>query len=417
MRAVLIGTLNLFRKSTLLLRKIRGKTEQDIADERIVSGKAWEDFCDTLKAAGASMTFPGTPQDPFNQAEGYRYLTRLTRAGLMAFVEHADPKAPVLHRVVHETVKMGADNPDNFYQTAAISGEYEYRISGKRNSVKYLSFGTQIGHYGQGGGMPPSGFIEASDIVLNDDDTFELTLSCHKQPKNWLPMTPDSGSLIVRQTFLDRSTELPADLLIERITRKPNGNIVVHSEPSELTPKIVDDGLKSTSTLVAGASLLFAKWARDFSDHSNQLPMFDQETSNNAGGDPNITYYHSHWALGPDEALVIEAMPPECEHWNFQLNNYWMESLDYEHFTIHTNKHLASYEEDQSIKIIIAHSDPGHPNWIHTCGHESGTMCFRWIRANGKPQPSTQVVKLSSLRSTKQNTTSTYSPSVDVVES
>ena len=104
MRALLIKSLNLFRKTGLLIRKIRGKTEQDIANERIVSGLAWEEFCDTLKAAGASLTFPGTPQDPFNQAEGYRYLTRLTRAGLMAFVEHADPKAPMLHRVVHETV-------------------------------------------------------------------------------------------------------------------------------------------------------------------------------------------------------------------------------------------------------------------------------------------------------------------------
>jgi len=401
MRTFLIKSLNLFRKTGLMIRKIRGKTEQDIANERIVSGLAWEEFCDTLKAAGASLTFPGTPQDPFNQAEGYRYLTRLTRAGLMAFVEHADPKAPMLHRVVHETVKMGADNPDNYYQTAAISGKYEYRIRGKRNTVKYLGFGTQIGHYGQGGSMPPSGYIEASEIQLNDDDTFELILSCQPQPQNWLPMTPDSGTLVVRQTFLDRITETPADLVIERISRNADGGITPHNEPSELTPKIVDDGLKSTSTLVAGASLLFAKWAKDFSAHSNQLPLFDQEKSNAAGGDPNIVYYHSHWALAPDEALVIEVQPPECEHWNFQLNNYWMESLDYQHFTIHTNKHLATYQADGSITIIVTHQDPGLPNWISTCDHESGTMCFRWIRAKNHPQPSTRVVKISSLAGLK----------------
>lgn len=391
MRKFAIAILNFYRQVSLWLLKLRGKTEADLASERIVNGKAWEEFCDTLKAAGASLNFPGTPKDAFNQAEGYRYLTRLTRAGLMAFIEHADPKAPVLHRVVHETVKMGADNPDNFYQTAAISGEYEYRIFGQRNTVNYLSFGTQIGHYGSGGGLPPTGFLEAADIEIDDNGFFEIFLSCEKKEKNWLPMTAETGTLVLRQTFLDRETEIPADLTIERI----GGD----NEPSALTPQIVESGLKSTSTLVAGASLLFAKWARDFQKHSNELPMFDPDVSNAAGGDPNIVYYHSHWALAPDEALVIDTKPPECEHWNFQLNNYWMESLDYRYYQIHTNKHLATYRDDGSVRIVVAHEDPGVPNWIHTTGHESGTMCFRWVKAKEHPQPRTRVVKLKDVSS------------------
>jgi hypothetical protein len=396
-----IALLNQFRKLSLWWLKLRGKTLDDVAEQRIVSGQSWDEFCDTLKAAGASLTFPGTPKDPFNQAEGYRYLTRLTRAGLMAFVEHADPKAPTLHRVVHETVKMGADNPDNFYQTACISGQYEYKITGKRNTVKYLGFGTQIGHYGQGGGMPPSGYLEASELILNDDDTFEIIVSCNKQGKNWLPMIPESGNLIVRQTFLDRDKEEPAELRIERIPNPAQPDL----EISKVSPQMIDNGLKSTSTLVAGASLLFAKWARDFQKHSNSLPMFDPQVSNAAGGDPNIIYYHSHWALAEDEALLIEVTPPVCEHWNFQLNNYWMESLDYSHYRIHTNKHLASYEADGSVRIVVAHRNPGSANWINTTGHESGTMCFRWIKAQSHPQPKTRVVKINELISTLQKTT------------
>ncbi len=390
MRNLAIALLGLFRKISLLLLKLRGKTEADVAAERIVSGQSWNEFCDTLKAASASLTFPGAPTDPFNQAEGYRYLTRLARAGLEAFVEHADPRAPVLHRVVHETVKMGADNPDNYYQTACISGAFEYRIRGQRNTVHYLGFGTQIGHYGQGGGLPPSGYLEGSQIELEPDGSFTIMVSCKKQAKNWLPMLPESGNLVVRQTFLDRTTEKPADLIIECIGSD--------NQPQPLTPKMVDDGLKSASTLVAGASLLFAKWARDFQKHSNTLPMFDPAVSNAAGGDPNIIYYHSHWALAPDEALVIDALPPACDHWNFQLNNYWMESLDYSHFTIHTNKHLARYRPDGSVRIVVAHADPGVPNWINTVGHQSGTMCFRWIRAKSHPQPQTRVVKLAAVK-------------------
>jgi len=387
-----IGLLALVRRVSLLVRRLRGKTPEDLAARRVVSGKSWDEFCDSLKAAGAALNFPGAPRDPFNQAEGYRYLSRLARAGLMAFIEHADPKAPVLHRVVDATTKLGADNPDNFYLTAALDGTYDYRVTGRRNTIAYLSFGTQSGNYGRGGGLPPTGYIESDQIDMDTDGRFELVVSSNTQGGNWLPMSPETGTLVVRQTFGDRNTESPAELTIERIDCADD-----ERRASHLTPKALDEGLQKAAALTAGAPLLFAKWARDFQKHSNELPLFDPQVSLAAGGDPNITYYHSHWAIAPDEALVIEVMPPECEHWNFQLNNYWMESLDYRHFRIHTNKHLAHYEQDGSVRLLVAHEDPGHPNWIETAGHASGTMCFRWVRAKEHPQPRTRLVELSGL--------------------
>lgn len=389
MRKAIVGALDQVRRAQKLWLKLRGLTPEGVSEQRIVSGDAWEEYCDTLKAAGASLKFPGTPQDPFDQAEGYRYLARLARAGLEGFLEDADPRAPVLKRVVHETIKMGADNPDNYYQNASISGAYTYRIRGNRGTVNYLAFGTQAGHYGQGGGLPPTGFLESTQLEMDENGDFEIVLSCEKQPGNWLRMTPETGLLIVRQTFADREKETLASLRIER-TDGPG-------EPLPITPQMVDEGLKNASTLVAGASLLFAKWARDFQAHSNQLPRFDQEVSNKAGGDPNIAYYHSHWKLGPDEALVIEAKPPVCDTWNFQLNNYWMESLDYRFFPIHVNKHTAKYRADGAVRIVVAHRDPGLPNFISTVGHTSGTMLFRWIRAEAHPVPSTRVVPFAEL--------------------
>jgi len=74
-----------------------------------------------------------------------------------------------------------------------------------------------------------------------------------------------------------------------------------------------------------------------------------------------------------------------------------MESLDYRYFNIHTNKHKARLEADGSVKIIVSHSDPVHPNWINTSGHYQGTMCFRWIKAKEHPEPRTRVVKVSEL--------------------
>lgn len=393
MRRWLIKLLELYRRASLGWLRLRGRTAADAATERLVSGRSWEEFCDTLKAAGASLGFAGAPRDPFHQAEGYRYLTRLARAGLEAFLENADPSAPVLERLVHETVKMGSDNPDNYYQYARLDGRYEYRIRGRRGSVHYLAFGTQIGHYGQGGGMPPTGFIEGSQLDVGSDGTFEIQLSCDERPGNWLRMTPETGTLIVRQTFLDRQREEIAELVIERVDQA--------HRPTALQPQLVDEGLRSASTLVAGASLLFAKWARDFQEHSNELPRFDPEVSRAAGGDPNIAYYHSHWRLAADEALVIEAHPPECEYWNFQLNNYWMESLDYRYHRIHLNKHTASYRDDGSVRVVVAHEDPGTENWIETAGHDCGTMSWRWVRARENPQPTTRVVKLDEIRGSR----------------
>ena len=392
MRRFVIGLLAAIRGISGWVWKLRGTSPEEVADQRVTTGQSWDEFCDSLKAAGAALNFPGTPRDAFSQAEGYRYLSRIARAGLMAFVEHADPRAPVLHRVVGETTKMGADNPDNFYLTAVLDGTFEYKITGRRNDIAYLSFGTQAGHYGQGGGLPPTGYIESDDIDIDADGCFELVLSSTPQEGNWLPMTPETGALVVRQTYSDRNAETPAELAIKRINCASD-----EARPSHLTAAALDDGLRNAGSLVMGAPLLFAKWARDFQKHTNKLPRFDPDVSLAAGGDPNIAYYHSHWALGPDEALVIEATPPECELWNFQLNNYWMESLDYRHFTIHTNNHLASYEADGSVRIVVAHTDPGLANWITTAGHSSGTMCFRWVRAAEHPQPSCRVVKHASL--------------------
>jgi hypothetical protein len=163
----------------------------------------------------------------------------------------------------------------------------------------------------------------------------------------------------------------------------------------------VDEGLKTASMFVAGAPLLFARWAQGFRKHTNRLPQFDAEVSNAAGGDASIIYYHSHWKLEEDEMLLIEVRPPDCDTWNFQLNNYWMESLDYRYFTICINKAGAKPEHDGSIKVIVSHRDPGHPNWIETCGHHEGTMCWRWyrIKEGAKPvEPACTVLKYDEWR-------------------
>src|SRR5512145_3430406 len=135
---------------------MRGDEE---AIRRIMDGTTWDEFCDALKAAGAVVL--SGPADPLDRAEGWRYLTRLTRAALETFVEAADPSAPEFRRTAHETIKMGMDNPDNVYLSAPVNGAFEYRIRGRRGTVHYLGFGTQKGNYGATGSLNTTGYLEA----------------------------------------------------------------------------------------------------------------------------------------------------------------------------------------------------------------------------------------------------------------
>jgi hypothetical protein len=388
MGKLLFFILRIFKIIRLFYLRVRGVSQDDIHSKRIVSGKAWEEFCDQLKAAGGSLLAPGTPVDAFQQAEGVRYLTRLTRAGLEAFVEFSDPSFPVLRRMVHETVKLGADNPDNYYFNAQISGKYEYRIHGIRNTIDYIGFFTQNGNYGTTGGLAPCGALDHKSLILDDDGSFEIILSKTRKGRNWLKMEDDTSLVIVRQTFFNRQTEIPAELNIE--------NLDGRRSPDPVSPARIDEGLKTAALFVGGSSFLFARWTKGFQQHTNRLPQFDPQVSNAAGGDATIIYYHSHWKLAADESLVIEVKPPVCDSWNFQLNNYWMESLDYRYFTVCINKATAHYETDGSVRVVVAHKDPGIPNWIETAGHHEGTMCWRWYRlAEGeKPvEPGTKVIK------------------------
>ncbi len=392
MGKILFAFLKIFKLFRLFWLGITGKTEEDICAKRIVIGKTWEDFCDHLKTAGAALTYPGAPRDAFQQAEGIRYLSRLTRAALEGFVEYDDKEFPELRRMVHETVKLGADNPDNYYQNAQISGKYEYRITGRRNTIHYLGFFTQNGNYGTTGGMAPCGVIEDKDLYIEKDGSFEIILSKTRKGKNWLKIEDETGLLIVRQTFYDRKNEQPADLKIETL----NGTKI----PGVLTPERIDKGLQTAALFVAGAPMLFAKWANEFKKHPNTLPVFDPKISNAAGGDANIIYHHSYWKLKEHEALVIDFIPPHCDNWNFQLNNYWMESLDYRYFPVCINKSTAITEKNGKVRIIVLKTNPGLVNWLDTCGHNEGTMCLRWyrLREGAKPViPNCKVVPVSEL--------------------
>jgi uncharacterized protein DUF1214 len=359
--------------------------------QRVRDGRSWSTFCRALEQAGQSILQAGTPPDAFDRAEGFRYLTRLLRAGLESQLEYSDPRQPGFYQLSNETIKIGNDNPDNVYWNARISGRHEYRITGTRGAARLLCFATKGGGYERDGTLTPTGELHERQLVVAPDGRFEVHVSSAQQPGNWLPMRPDTTSLVVRQTFDDRRSEEPARLSIECLDPGPTPGL----DPAEL-----EANLLRAAAFVRGTADLFVGWMANFAAHENALPPDDQLRCQRAGGDSNIFYCNSRWRLAPDEALVVvPRRVPRCDAWNFQLSNFWMESLDYRVHRIHLNQHSAVAEPDGRVRIVVAHRDPGprFPNWLTTAGHTHGGMLFRWIGADEHPEIDTRVVKLEDL--------------------
>ena len=103
---------------------------------------------------------------------------------------------------------FGLDNPDNVYSSAGIDPQLDYRISGTRGTIAYLSFAAQNQNYAArdritGG----AGHLNDDDLELDADGRFEIVASQHEHAGNWLRLAPDSSMILVRQTFADRAAE------------------------------------------------------------------------------------------------------------------------------------------------------------------------------------------------------------------
>jgi len=361
-----------------------------MSGDDVMSGQAWRDFCAKLADIGDLVLDPDNPSGPVDRAEGFRYLTRLLRLGLEQNLEARDPAFPFFYQMSHATAKIGADNPDNVYWNARISGEHEYRIIARRGTMAYFSILSNAWRYEEDGTNVGTGKLVDNEIEWGPDNTAEIIASVAPQPRNWLPLARDSNTIIVRQSCLDRASERPGEFRIERIG--------ADAPPPPLVPETLAAGLADTATFVRGIAATFLDWSKLFRAHPNMFPYIDQAMFQKGGGASDIYYAHAYWKLAPDEALVIEVAPPECYYWNFQLDNWWMESFDYRFSAVTLNKHTARLEPDGTLVIVVAAQDPSTGNWMDTCGHSEGTALLRWAGAREHPLPRTRVVRLSELR-------------------
>ena len=130
--------------------------------------------------------------------------------------------------------------------------------------------------------------------------------------------------------------------------------------------------------------------------------VFIEATSDSLGGaisgNDNL-YMIGSYQLADDEALIMLVQPPKTRYWNIALESRWHETADYLHRPTSMTLDEVNYNEDGSVEFIVAHKDPGHPNWLDTSGHNFGFITLRWLDAMNEdvPMPELQVINWSDL--------------------
>jgi hypothetical protein len=367
---------------------------QDESSESLASGEAWIGFCEAMKEAGLDLLRPTAPRAPVDLAEGYRFLTRMLRSAFELIMESGNAALPALTVSLHETMKIGWDNPDNIHLNAYISDRFEYRLWGVRGEAHTVSLAVYGGSYGKGQqGRSTIAFVDLDDLEIAEDGRFEVVLSAREGSGNRVRLAPGATTLMIRQTFWDRRTERPGEFHIERLDSE---------RPPPLDPAFVASALRRVARYVRGSNRMFF----DYSDHfiaevMNRFEPSDPEAMARTQGIPYNQLSSGWWRLAPEEAAVIDFVPPPgCPYWMFVLSNYWGESFDYRHHRIHTNARQAARRADGSVRLVVAHEDPvlADANWIETAGHGEGVWQFRWYRLDSLPPcPEPRLVPLSEL--------------------
>lgn len=391
--------------------KAAAGTVELAAAQRLLSGRAWDDFCDQLRAAGHMIDRWGTEPSDLERAEWYRFMTRVCRNGFERFVENCEPDRPRLREIPWRQ-SINFQNPDQDHLlTEFVDGSHEYRITGQRGTVPYFVLGAWRAAQPADLGardwaakgvaglkefdpamLKTTAFLQSDTMKFEPDGSFEIILS-QKKPagKNWLPLTPDSTGVLVRVVYHERHRETPPQMKIERLDG---------AAPRPITPAQMSEGLAKAGQGALGyAELVRAWWQDNLAKRPNRL-RFSMATYLSNGGVADRQHGFGTWQRATGQALVLEFTPPACEYWIFQLCNRWQENLDnYEDGQGYVTKFTVKPEADGRVRVVIAERDPGiGGNWVDPYGHETGGMSLRLIKTTGVPKVTAHVVELAELK-------------------
>lgn len=364
---------------------------------------AWVEFCQRLQAAGDQVFKDHNPPNPLQRADAFRFLTQNLGQAFDLALETKDGNYPLLHRFCTPTRKLGGDAADFTYTQAWIDGRNEYRITGNTGTARFLNFtvqgprpetqpGTDWPSLHEPFGDIPEANIFKHQIETAPDGGFALHVGGEQRDGNWLPTTPGSRKLFIRQGF-DSWDETPARLSIERL-----GMDAPRPMP---TPGRMREAMDWAGDFLTGMM-------RDWPDHPYQysggvvdpaLPnQFPPDRSANTADDARRGRMAANmcWALAADEALIVEFNAHDG-FWMVSMGGAFMNSMDYLYRPVSYTPARTRVDTDGMIRLVIAHDDPGCHNWLDTQGFAQGNLIYRNLMSQAAATFRTRVVKRGDL--------------------
>jgi len=360
------------------------------ADARAQSSDdGWNAFLDALVAGGQTVR-DNTPEgDGPERAEGYRHLIRLVEFAQASFLDDRDAAHPNVQRCPSKACKIGFDNPDQVYVgIGPISDAYTYRVFGQRGSVDFMGFQVFDNPYGG-----PSA-LDSDDLEVNADGSWELFLGPTPMPGNWLPTTPSSTQLVIRLTFADWDEELEGSIQVE-VVGGAGATPVAPLEPADFAARV-----RTLATTLRATPALFQQLRSDLYPVNAFVDPDPEAFGLDNAGLPTNVVSPAQYDIAPDEALIVESADVPVRFRNIQLGNRWLESLDYASRQTSLNGAQSYLDRDGVYRFVLAHADPGVPNWLDVAGHPRGTIFMRWNKPSGgdAERPNAYVVPLAELR-------------------
>jgi hypothetical protein len=361
-------------------------------------------FVALLDALRASAEHDAVPAAEIDLVDTLRHVLHLLSAGIDFYLE-GDPERPELVRIVSPTRKFLGDNPDAIYHLARIRGDRSYRITGRKEDACYVSFTihgrTSDGKLG-GAAEPVLADVNDRSLKLAADGSFEVVLAPEEPrgARNWLKLPPNAASLITRH-YYERADSPAADR---------QRHVPIAIEPLDapgrrppLSDATLAPRLRDVAEFVRGATVGRLKLAVSppfVSTTPNELgePMVFRMAGSDSWGAVDIAYSMGPFSLGPEEALLMEGRFPPCAFANVVLWNKQLAAFEYRDRRVSLNRVQTKLEPDGSFRMVIAHRDPGVPNWLDTEGHTEGSIFWRFLLPESKPEkPRCRVVPVASL--------------------